>query len=294
MSGIVKEVKDHSSFESELENAGAKLVVVDFHAKWCGPCRRIAPVVQSLAKTYINNVVFLKVDVDENEVTAAKYSVQSMPTFIFIRSKVKIDEMKGADQVGLQEKIKSHAGSARSSDNDNDGGEEVKGYTDLKQFFLSSGCNCLNESDDHTHANVFDNNETYLESDCDEQLILSITFSQPVKIHSMKINAPSDGKGPKTIKLFVNQPSSVDFDQAERMEGVQKIDLTEEDIDGNKIIPLRFVKFQNVTNLVIFVANNQGDEETTVLKYLKLIGIPLIATNMNEFKRVAGKAGESH
>lgn len=294
MSGIVKEVKDHSSFESELENAGAKLVVVDFHAKWCGPCRRIAPVVQSLAKTYINNVVFLKVDVDENEVTAAKYSVQSMPTFIFIRSKVKIDEMKGADQVGLQEKIKSHAGSARSSDNDNDGGEEVKGYTDLKQFFLSSGCNCLNESDDHTHANVFDNNETYLESDCDEQLILSITFSQAVKIHSMKINAPSDGKGPKTIKLFVNQPSSVDFDQAERMEGVQKIDLTEEDIDGNKIIPLRFVKFQNVTNLVIFVANNQGDEETTVLKYLKLIGIPLIATNMNEFKRVAGKAGESH
>ena len=288
MSGIVKEVKDHSSFESELENAGAKLVVVDFHAKWCGPCRRIAPVVQSLAKTYINNVVFLKVDVDENEVTAAKYSVQSMPTFIFIRSKVKIDEMKGADQVGLQEKIKSHAGSARSSDNDNDGGEEVKGYTDLKQFFLSSGCNCLNESDDHTHANVFDNNETYLESDCDEQLILSITFSQAVKIHSMKINAPSDGKGPKTIKLFVNQPSSVDFDQAERMEGVQKIDLTEEDIDGNKIIPLRFVKFQNVTNLVIFVANNQGDEETTVLKYLKLIGIPLIATNMNEFKRVAG------
>ena len=294
MSGIVKDVKDHSSFESELVNAGGKLVVIDFHAKWCGPCRRIAPLVQSLAKNYINNVVFLKVDVDENEVTAAKFSVQSMPTFIFIRSKVKIDEMKGADPVALQEKIKQHAGSPAAAGRDSDGGEEVKGYTDLKPFFLSSGCNCLNESDDHTHGNVFVDNDTYLESDCDEQLILTIEFSQAVKIHSMKINAPNDGKGPKSIKLFANQPSSVDFDQAERMEGIQKIELTEEDIDGTKIIPLRFVKFQNVTNLVIFIAKNQGDEETTVLKYLKFIGIPLIATNMNEFKRVAGKAGESH
>lgn len=292
MSGIVKEVKDQSAFESELENAGAKLVVVDFHATWCGPCKRIAPVVGSLAKTYINKVVFLKVDVDSNKETAEKYSIQSMPTFIFIRSKVKVDEMKGADPVVLQEKIKHHAGS--SGESSHGGDEEVKGYTDLKPFFLSSGCNCLNESDDHTHANIFADNDTYLESDCDEQLILTISFSQAVKIHSMKINAPNDGKGPKIVKLFVNQPSSVDFDQAERMEGIQKIDLTEEDIDGNKIIPLRYVKFQNVTNLVIFIANNQGGEETTVLKYLKLIGIPLIATNMNEFKRVAGKSGESH
>jgi len=290
MAGTIKNVDDHSTFETELQNAGAKLVVVDFHATWCGPCRRIAPVFKSLALNH-PNVVFLKVDVDKNEVTAAKYTVQSMPTFIFIRAKVKIDEMKGADQNTLVEKVKQHAGPDTAA---NDGNEDVKGYADLKPFFLSAGCNCLNESDDHTHANIFDDNDTYLESDCDEQLILTIEFNQAVKVHSLKINAPNDGKGPKLIKLFVNQPSSVDFDQAERMEGVQKIDLTEDDISGSKVIPLRFVKFQNVTNLVIFVANNQGDEETTVLKYLKIIGAPLGATNMTEFKRVAGKAGESH
>jgi len=286
----VKMVNDHASFELELKNAVSKLVVVDFFATWCGPCKRVAPVLESLSKSN-PHVVFLKVDVDKNEVTAAKYSVTAMPTFLFFRSGVKIDTLSGADPIALQEKVKKHAGPAGSGDGQED---EVKGYSDLKPFMLSSGCNCLNESDDHTHENVFEDNDKFLESDCDEQLILTVSFNQAIKIHSIKIKAPGDGHGPKTIKLFVNQPSSVDFDQAEGMEGVQKIDLTPDDITGEKVIPLRFVKFQNVTNLVIFVANNQGDEETTIVNYFKFIGIPLSATNMSEFKRVAGKAGESH
>lgn len=288
MAGI-KVIKDHASFEAELESAGTKLVVVDFYATWCGPCNKIAPLYKSLSQKY-SHVVFLKVDVDENEITAGKYTVQAMPTFLFFKSKVKIDELKGADAVVLQEKVKQHAGDAGAAS----GGEDVKGYTDLKPFIMTSGCDCLNESDDNTHANAFETNAKYLESDCDEQLIISLTFTQAVKVHSMKIKAPNDGRGPRTIKLFANQPSSVDFDQAERMEGIQKIELTNEDLSGDKVIPLRFVKFQNVTNLVIFVANNQGGEETSVIEYFKLIGIPLDATNMSDFKRVAGKAGESH
>lgn len=286
----VKAIEDHGSFEAELKNAGSKLVVVDFFATWCGPCRRIEPVVKSLANKY-QQVVFLKIDVDKNGETAQKYSVTSMPTFLFFKSQVKIDQILGADQVGLQEKVKQFAGSSADTSSDD---VDVKGYMDLKPFIMSSGCNCLNESDEHTHSNIFADNETYLESDCDEQLILTIAFTQAVKMHSIKINAPDDGHGPKVIKMFVNQPSSIDFDQAEGMEGIQKIELTPEDIKGEKVIPLRFVKFQNVSNVVIFVANNQGDEETTVLKYLKLIGVPLDATNMSDFKRVAGKAGESH
>ena len=63
----------------------------------------------------------------------------------------------------------------------------------------------------------------FLESDCDEQLMLTITFNQAVKVHSLKIRGPSDGTAPKTIKIFANQPNEVDFDSGERMEAVQKL-----------------------------------------------------------------------
>lgn len=293
MATFVKEIENDALFQAELESAGSKVVIVDFHATWCGPCKRIAPVFTSLSMKYNQHAVFLKVDVDKCNTVSERFGVTAMPTFIFLRAKVKIDELKGVDPNALQEKVKQHA-IASGSDAAVGDDEDVKGYTDLKPFILPAGCNCLNESDDHTHSKVFEKESGYLESDCDEQLILTISFSQAVKIHSLKIEAPNDGRGPKMIKLFTNQPSSIDFDQAEGMEAIQKIELTPEDIIGGKLIPLRFVKFQNVTNFVLFVANNQGDKETSVINYLKLIGIPLDATNMKDFKRVAGKAGESH
>lgn len=57
------------------------------------------------------------------------------------------------------------------------------------------GSECLNESDDHplSHALNSPTNEEFLESDCDEQLIISVAFQQPVKLHSLQIMAPADG-----------------------------------------------------------------------------------------------------
>ncbi|XP_057303828.1 thioredoxin-like protein 1 [Hydractinia symbiolongicarpus] len=279
-----------TTLETELVNAGSKLVVIDFHATWCAPCKRIAPVFAQLSRKY-PQALFLKVDVDQCPNMQQKYSVTAMPTFVFLRSKVVIDKIQGGDPNALQDKVKEHVGNSSSDDGDD---EEVKGHGSLASFINPAGCNCLNESDDHVHSNVFKKEGGYLESDCDEQLILTIEFNQAVKLHSLKIDAPNDGRGPKIIKLFTNQPNAVDFDQADRMEGVQQLELTPEDITGEKLIPLRFVKFQNVSNLVVFVFNNQGGEETTAINYIKIIGSPLDATNMKDFKRVAGKAGESH
>ena len=64
-------------------------------------------------------------------------------------------------------------------------------------------------------------------------------------------------------------------------------------LDGSPI-PLRFVKFQNVKNLVIFVKDNQEGGEVTQIDYLAIIGQTIDTTNMSEFKRVAGKKGEGH
>jgi hypothetical protein len=94
---------------------------------------------------------------------------------------------------------------------------------DLSSFIMQAQCECLNESDDHSFAHCLSSQGGYLESDCDEQLIISITFTQAVKIHSLKIKAPAN-KGPKNLKLFINQPRTIDFDMADSNISVQ--DLT--------------------------------------------------------------------
>ena len=69
--------------------------------------------------------------------------------------------------------------------------------------------------------------------------------------------------------------------------------ITPGQLDGSPIT-LKFVKFQNVQNLQLFIKDNQSGDEITQLDYLGVIGTPIGTTNMNDFKRVAGKKGEGH
>ena len=93
---------------------------------------------------------------------------------------------------------------------------------DLSSFIDKSQSECLNEADDHPYSHCLTSGGGYLESDCDEQLILSVSFNQAVKIHSLKIKAPSD-KGPKNVRIFINQPNTLDFDKADSMIATQDI-----------------------------------------------------------------------
>ena len=93
-----------SAFEQALKDAGDKLVVVDFTASWCGPCRVISPKFEAMSKEF-SDVVFLKVDVDENDETAEKYGIQAMPTFIFFKSEKKIHSFTGANEAGLKDAL---------------------------------------------------------------------------------------------------------------------------------------------------------------------------------------------
>lgn len=290
MAGTVKQIEEDSEFQQELTNAGTKLVVVDFFATWCGPCHRIAPFFSQLALKY-PKVVFLKVDVDKCAQTSESAGVSAMPTFIFYRNKTKIDSLRGADQNALGEKVKKWS----SEGGDGEDTEEctVKGHMDLSPFINKAGCECLNESDEHPLAHCLTSKGGYLESDCDEQLIIRIEFNQAIKLHSLRLQGPAE-KGPKTVKVFQNLPQTLDFDSADRNEATQTLDLTEDDIKNGTVIPLRFVKFQNVASITLFIRDNQTGEEITQLDYLGFIGSPVSTTNMADFKRVAGKKGESH
>ncbi|XP_017776586.1 PREDICTED: thioredoxin-like protein 1 [Nicrophorus vespilloides] len=282
----VKVIEDEAHFQNELSLAAAKLVVADFTASWCGPCQRIAPVFQQLAGKY-PNAVFLKIDVDKCQDTAAAQGVSAMPTFIFYRNKTKVDRLQGADPSSLENKIKQYYGSAEGDD-----AESIDGHMDLNPFITKAECECLNEADDHPLAHCLQAGGGFLQSDCDEQLIISIAFNQGVKIHSLKFKGPAD-KGPKQVKIFINQPRTLDFDMADSNTSVQELDLTTDDLEGNPV-NLRYVKFQNVQNIQLFVKNNQGNGEVTQIDHFAVIGSPISTTNMSDFKRIAGKKGESH
>lgn len=288
MGGAVKVIPDDAQFQVELTQAGAKLVVVDFTASWCGPCKRIAPFFEELSSKY-PRAVFLKVDVDECADTAAAHGVSAMPTFIFFRNKTKVDRIQGADTAALEAKVKQHLGDGDGDEGLEDSG--VKGYMDLITFLDKAKSECLNEADDHPYTQCLTSGSGYLASDCDEQLILALAYNQAVKLHSIKVKAPAD-KGPKTLRIFINQPTTLDFDKADQMTATQDIVLTPGQLDGS-VIPLKFVKFQNVQNVQFFFKDNQGGGEVTQIDYLAVIGTPISTTNMNDFKRVAGKKGET-
>ncbi|XP_037654230.1 thioredoxin isoform X2 [Choloepus didactylus] len=91
-------------FKSALEDAGDKLVVVDFSATWCGPCKMIKPFFHSLSEKY-SKVVFLEVDVDDCQDVAADCEVKCMPTFQFYKKGQKVGEFSGANKEKLEATI---------------------------------------------------------------------------------------------------------------------------------------------------------------------------------------------
>ncbi|MCW1734667.1 thioredoxin [Anaerorudis cellulosivorans] len=73
-----------------------KLVVIDFWAEWCGPCRMVSPIIEQLAEEYKDKVVIGKIDVDENNEATEKFGIRNIPTVLFIKNGQVVDKIIGA------------------------------------------------------------------------------------------------------------------------------------------------------------------------------------------------------
>ncbi|GAA6012490.1 hypothetical protein JCM11491_004348 [Sporobolomyces phaffii] len=110
-----QEINSLPELNTLLKANANKLVVIDFHATWCGPCHAIAPHFEALSKTHASTSVFVKVDVDKASDVSRAYQVRAMPTFVFVKNERKVGEVKGADRAGLEAAIRQHSEGASAS-----------------------------------------------------------------------------------------------------------------------------------------------------------------------------------
>ncbi|CAO3642456.1 unnamed protein product [Mucor hiemalis] len=208
-----------------------------------------------------------------------------MPTFQFFKGGNRVAEMKGANPQQLEHYVKQHSTEGGSSGtNLAKKSCGVPGYVDLTEFITPNQMDALNQQDQNNVKNIFKEDDTFLESDTDEQLIISVPFNQPVKLHSLKFKVPNIAQAPKTIKIYANR-QVLGFDDADSVKDTQTIELTPKDFEENAVVNLRFVKYQNITHIMLFVVDNQEEEETTQIQQLVFIGTPVEATNMSSFNK---------
>lgn len=160
-------------------------------------------------------------------------------------------------------------------------------HLDLSQSY------CLNEAEGHNLKSILANKTrnittNYLLSDSDEQLLLNIHFNQRVRIRSIVLHTSDPQEGPKLIKLLVNR-SAIGFDDvqdAEESQVAQVLEVSDKTIREGQPIVLRYVRFQLVDSLHIFVESNHGDVEQTRIDSIDILGFSDGATkDLSELKK---------
>lgn len=107
MSAHISAITD-SLFEDEVINSTIP-VIVDFWAEWCGPCKTLGPIFEKVAEKYSGKVKFLKLDVDENQITPPKFGVRGIPTLILFKDgQVKATQVGLVNEAGLGQFIDKH------------------------------------------------------------------------------------------------------------------------------------------------------------------------------------------
>ncbi|KAH0341481.1 DUF1000-domain-containing protein, partial [Aureobasidium melanogenum] len=323
MSSKIVHIESPQQFSSLLSSS--RIVVTDFYADWCGPCKAIAPFYEQLANSLSrpNQITFTKVNTDNQRDIAQTYNITAMPTFMVFKNGRETQRIRGADPKALDAAVKSLASEAESSSADASsssssgtwiGASLPRGYSDITDSVDLLNLDFLNVDSEAGNARTVFNTaqpsaisksssaagKDWIESDTDEQLMMYMPFQSSLKVHSLHITSfPTEGDDdvvrPRTLKLYTNKSNVLSFDEAESLPSTQDITLQESDWDaktGTARVDLRFVKFQNVTSLVIFVAEGEGDGEKTRIDRIRIIGETGEKRAMGKLEKIGDEQGE--
>uniref|UniRef100_A0A8R1HQN3 Thioredoxin domain-containing protein n=1 Tax=Caenorhabditis japonica TaxID=281687 RepID=A0A8R1HQN3_CAEJA len=111
-----------------------RLIIVDFYAVWCGPCRHISPIFEQMSAEF-GNATFLKVDVDQSRDISSRYGITAMPTFLFFKNKALVDTVRGANEHAIRSTIQKHYSTTPA--NPNSASDDEKRF--LEQFVRHTG-----------------------------------------------------------------------------------------------------------------------------------------------------------
>ncbi|KAH6629827.1 PITH domain-containing protein [Boeremia exigua] len=258
-----------------------------------------------------NRITFARVSVKKQAQIAESYNITNTPTFVIFKAGQQIRKFSGSNPKHLSDAIKSLAQEAESDGGAGGFGEAgsssggpwrgaglPRGYTDVTESVDVRGLDLLNADSDFAGVRtLFENTKPsslskgkasadtkdWVESDVDNQLMLYVPFTSTLKVHTIHItsNPPVDEDDdevpvrPKTISIWTNRQHNLGFEEAEDIPATQTIELKESDWDketGTAKLELRFVKFQNVYSLVLFVQDGDGDSEKTRIDRIHFIG----------------------
>ncbi|KAM0854975.1 hypothetical protein ACQ4PT_050069 [Festuca glaucescens] len=164
-----------------------------------------------------------------------------------------------------------------------------RGQVDLVDFIDWTGVECLNQDPAHPIANAFkqgyrEDDGLHLASDSDEQLLIYIPFMQVIKLHSVLFKGPEE-EGPKSVKLFSNK-EHMGFSNVNDFPPSDSVDLSSSHLLESKPVTLKYVKFQNVRSLTMFIEDNQSGADITQIQKIALYGTTVDTTNMKDLKKI--------
>lgn len=291
----MQEIKSLSQFNSLKSKT---LLIVDFYATWCGPCKAISPVFDKLSKQHegSTSIIFAKCDVDKAKDVAQTCGITAMPTFQFYKEGKKVDEVKGADVQQLTTKIGYYT-SAAAKETPKQGGASSSSSAPSTSGNLGSlidiGAARL------ISASLMSNARNIVSPPPAGAAISSATGSAKVLIHlpfkqiinpsHIKITIAKDSlsNAPSRVQIGSNVPVRV----LTSPEGVETHDLTFDSIskaqnnqsynvysdeynNGITELKLKASKFTGVKSLTIRIdANLSGDEKTiTKIGVMEVVG----------------------